>query len=103
VTFRIEAEGEDLIFLWQKDGSNLYNDHRIHGTDTNTLNIQSVKKSDEGYYNCLVKNDLGSKSSHNAKLSVSKLCLYDTWYIHCPSTLCPATIGMQNGMVLSMR
>jgi len=78
VTFKIEAEGEGLIFWWQKDGSNLYDDHRLHGTDTNTLSIQSVKKSDQGYYSCLVKNDLGSKSSHSAKLSVCKLIAITT-------------------------
>ena len=81
VIFTVEAEGEGLMFQWQRDGSNLYDDHRLHGTDTNTLSIHSVKKSDQGYYSCLVKNDLGSKSSHNAKLSVCKL-LHSAYTVH---------------------
>ena len=72
-TFTMDAEGVGLTFRWQKDSNNLYDDNRFHGTDTNTLSIQSVKKSDGGYYTCLVKNDVGSKSSHDAKLSVCKL------------------------------
>ena len=71
-TFTIDAEGDGLTFRWQKDGGDLYDDNRLHGTGTKTLSIQSVKKGDQGYYRCLVKNDLGSRSSHDANLSVCK-------------------------------
>ena len=55
-TFKIEATGDDLIFQWQKNGSDVHNDRNYSGTDTNTLRIQHVKKSDAGCYRCLVKN-----------------------------------------------
>jgi len=71
VTFCVEATGDDLKFQWQKDGKDLDDDHRIHGTDTNILSIQSVQKSDKGYYTCLVKNAVGSKLSSSSELHVS--------------------------------
>jgi len=64
---------DDLNFQWQKDGMDLHDDHRIRGTDTNTLSIQSVQKSDNGGYRCLVKNAVGSKLSSESELSVCKL------------------------------
>jgi len=58
-------------FQWQKDGMDLDDDHRICGSDTNTLSIQSVQKSDKGCYSCLVKNAVGSKHRKNfAKTTV---------------------------------
>ena len=72
VTFRVEASGDALNFQWQKDGSSVCDDNRIHGTGTKTLSIQSVKKSDEGCYRCLVENAVGSKPSPDAELSVCK-------------------------------
>ena len=73
ITFCVEAKGDDLTFQWQKDGKDLDDDHRICDTDTNTLSIQSVQKSDKGCYRCLVKNDVGSKRSSESELSVCKL------------------------------
>ena len=75
ITFCVEAKGDDLTFQWQKDGEDLDDDHRIRGTDTNTLSIQSVQKSDKGCYRCLVKNAVGSKLSSESELSVRKLHL----------------------------
>ena len=75
VTFCVEATGDDLKSQWQKDGMDLHDDHRIRGTDTNTLSIQSVQKSDKGCYRCLVKNAVDSKLSSESELSVCKLHL----------------------------
>ena len=72
VTFCVEAKGDDLKFQWQKDGMDLHDDRRICGTDTNTLSIQSVQKSDKGCYMCLVKNAVDSKLSSESELSVCK-------------------------------
>ena len=55
-TFKVEATGDDLIFQWLKDGSDVHNDSNYSGTDTSTLMIQHVKKSDGGCYSCLVSN-----------------------------------------------
>ena len=73
---KVEARGDDLTFQWQKNGSNLKNGRNYSGTDTNTLNIQHVKKSDAGCYRCLVNNEvkLERDISEEAKLNVCE-CL----------------------------
>ena len=72
--FKVEARGDDLIFQWQKNGRNLKNDCNHSGTDTNTLSIRPVKKSDEGFYRCLMMNDVEKDGilSEEAQLSVCK-------------------------------
>ena len=72
MTFAIEATGDDLTFQWQKDASDVHNDSNYSGTDTNTLSIRQVKKSDEGRYRCLVKNEVkrDGEVSEEAKLTV---------------------------------
>ena len=74
-TFKIEATGDDLTFQWQKNGSDLHSDGNYSGTDTNTLKIRHVKKSDAGHYRCLVKNrvEKDEKLSKEAELAVCKL------------------------------
>ena len=71
-TFKVEATGDDLTFQWQKDGSDVHNDSNYSGTDTNTLMIQEVKKSDGGCYSCLVKNEakIKGKVSDEVQLTV---------------------------------
>ena len=78
--FKVEARGDDLIFQWQKNGRNLKNDSNYSGTDTNTLSIRPVKKSDEGFYRCLMMNDVEKDGilSEEAQLSVCKFRLYIT-------------------------
>ena len=71
VTFKVEATGDDLTFQWQKDGSDVLNDSNYSGTDTNTLMIQEVKKSDGGCYSCLVSNEAKKgEVSDEAQLTV---------------------------------
>ena len=71
-TFTIQATGDDLTFQWQKDASDVHNDSNYSGTDTNTLSIRRVKKSDEGRYRCLVKNEVkrDGEVSEEAELTV---------------------------------
>ena len=73
-TFTVEATGDDFIFQWQKNGSDMHNDNNYSGADTNTLSIRHVKKSDEGCYRCLVKNEVRKDGtlSKEAHLSVCK-------------------------------
>ena len=74
-TFKIEATGDNLTFQWQKNGSDLDSDSNYSGTDTNTLKICHVRKSDTGHYRCLVKNlvEKDGKLSKEAELIVRKL------------------------------
>ena len=79
-TFKVEARGDDLKFQWQKNGSNLKSDKMYSGTNTNTLRIQHIKKSDEGCYRCLVRNEIKKDGilSKEAQLSICKFK-----FIHC--------------------
>ena len=73
-TFTTEATGDDLIFQWQKNGSDIHNGSNYSGADTNTLSIRHVTKSDDGCYRCLVKNEVKKDGilSEKAQLSVCK-------------------------------
>ena len=79
--FRVEATGDDLQFLWQKDCMDIdSSEPRYHCDstgDANTLHIQHAKKSDEGHYRCLVKNPVEKrgKASTEADLSVCKVLI----------------------------
>ena len=68
--FKVEATGDDLTFQWRKDGSDVHNDSNYSGTDTSTLMIQHVKKSDGGCYRCFVKNEAKKEVSDEAQLTV---------------------------------
>ena len=68
-TLKVKAEGDYLAFQWQKNGSDLHNDSTYSGTDTKTLKIEHVKRSEEGHYRCRVKNEVDkdgelSKEAH---------------------------------------
>ena len=73
-TFEVEAIGDNLSFQWQKDGSVVHNDSNYSGSDTSILMIQHVKKSDGGYYSCLVRNEVTTNGevSDKAQLIVCK-------------------------------
>ena len=72
-TFTVEATGDDLWFKWQKNGVDLSEDGRHHGTDTDTLHIVKVAKDDnKSHYRCLVKNDIEENFSQQAVLTISK-------------------------------
>ena len=69
IAFTVEATGDDLQFLWQKDDKDIdKNESRLQCSqtdNTSTLHIEHVKKSDQGHYKCLVKNQVeksGTKS-----------------------------------------
>ena len=71
----MKATGEDLQFQWKKDGKDLHDASKYHGTKTHTLHIKHVEESDEGSYQCLVMNGVGKDLSEEAVLTVSKLVI----------------------------
>ena len=73
-TLTVEASGDDLQFQWRKNGKDLHDGSKYHGTKTHTLHIKDVEKSDKGNYQCLVKNDVG-ELSEEVDLAVSKLVI----------------------------
>ena len=76
-TFKVEATGDDLKFQWQKNSTDVHNGSNYSGTDTNTLTIQNVNRGDEGFYRCLVKNEVkrDGEVSEEAKLTVCESVL----------------------------
>ena len=72
VEFRVKATGHHLQFQWKKDCKDVYDGTKYRGTNTNTLCIKDVEKSDKGCYQCLVKNYIRGKLSEEAALKVSK-------------------------------
>ena len=74
-TLTVEASGDNLRFQWMKDGKDLHDGRKYHGTNTHTLHFKDVEKSDKGIYQCLVKNDVRKELSEEADLAVSKLVM----------------------------
>ena len=73
VKFSVKATGDDLCFQWMKDCQDLQDGSKCRGTTTHTLQIKDVEKSDNGSYQCFVKNVVGKEMSEEADLAVSKL------------------------------
>ena len=72
----LQATGDNLHYQWKKDGIDLSDDDRHHGTDTDTLRIVKVEKGDsKAHYRCSVKNEIGEELSEEAVLTVSKLVI----------------------------
>lgn len=70
VTFSVTAEGEATIsYQWRKDGTNLFDDAHLSGTQSQSLTIDSVARADSGDYRCIVTNDGGSDTSAAATLT----------------------------------
>ena len=74
---------DDMISNFSEDGTNLKDDRNYSRADTNTLSVQHVKKSHEGCYRCLVKNEIKKNGilSEEAQISVCKFritCCVDT-------------------------
>ena len=72
----VQATGDNLLYQWKKDGINLSDDNRHHGTGTDTLHIVKVEMGDsKARYQCSVKNEIGEEFSEEAVLTVSKLII----------------------------
>ena len=81
VAFTVEATGDDLQFQWQKDGKHIDRDEsRLQYSQTDkssTLHIRCVDRSDNGHYECRVRNavERNGKTSHTAELTVCEFFL----------------------------
>ena len=75
-TMTVRATGDNLHYQWQKDGIDLSDDDRHHGTETDTLHIVKVEKRDsKPHYRCSVKNEIEEKFSKEAVLKVGRLVI----------------------------
>jgi hypothetical protein len=71
-TFSVVAAGsQPLYYQWQFNGTNLANNARISGSQTNSLTIANVLASDAGSYQVIITNACGSTNSAVATLTVT--------------------------------
>ena len=75
----VQATGDNLHYQWKKDGIDLSDDERHHGTGTGSLHIVKLEKGDSKRYQCHVKNEVEEKLSEEAVLTVSKLVIKTKW------------------------
>jgi len=64
VTFKVTAAGDSLTYQWKKNGQSIPN------ATAAGLRIVGVKKSDEGEYSVVVKNEYGETTSNTFRLTV---------------------------------
>ncbi len=60
-----------LTYQWRKDGVELTNASNITGANTPTLTITGVTADDEAFYDCVVSNPGGTRTSTQALLAVN--------------------------------
>lgn len=70
--FSAAATGTDsLVYSWQRDGQEIFDNARIGGSASANLTINSLEPGDAGTYALIVKNEAGSVTSSGARLNVS--------------------------------
>ncbi len=72
VSFAVEANGTEITFQWQRNDVNVTGD-QFSGDTSSTLTISNVTNGNEGSYQCIVSNIIGSATSQTAQLTVCKL------------------------------
>lgn len=71
VTFNVVASGDQpLNYQWRRGGVNLSNEGNVSGVNTPTLSISSTTAANEGNYDVVIQNVVGSATSTAANLSV---------------------------------
>ena len=69
--FTVTATGTPpLFYQWQFNGTNLADNGRVIGSQSNTLTLTNLLLSDTGNYQVIVSNAFGSLASSNATLTV---------------------------------
>jgi hypothetical protein len=69
--FSASASGENLVYQWRKDGTDLSDDTNITGSNTETLQFAAVETTHAGSYDVVVTGDCGSITSNSAELTVT--------------------------------
>ena len=71
VEFVVKATGKNLFYTWHHQTSKHSSQKKVVGNNQ-TLNIDKVKSSDEGYYTCTISNPTGvTVESNPAQLTTS--------------------------------
>jgi hypothetical protein len=68
-TFKVVAQGTEVTYQWEKNGTVLTNNSSVSGATTATLTLSSVNEDDAAAYRCLVTNTTGSVYTNSAYLN----------------------------------
>ena len=66
----VTAAGEGLTYQWLKNGAAIPDGGKISGATTDTITVNGLTESEEGFYSLAIFNDAGSVISSRAKLSM---------------------------------
>ncbi len=87
--FHVSVAGAlPLLYRWQKDGVDLFDDARMSGSATDTLHVANCDSADNGQYRCVATNGEGTATSETATLTVSP-----------PQWQCLANASFEGGFV----
>ena len=82
VSFSVVVSGNNLMYLWMKDGTTVIDGSKYNGATTSTLTVIAVEQDDDGIYSCVVSNTGGFVIPRGAQLvSICKLQYYKSQYI----------------------
>ncbi len=70
VSFTVSAKGTNLSYQWKKNGADMSNDAHVSGSQSNTLNINNIRISDQAVYSCNISSSCGTSGSPPADLTV---------------------------------
>lgn len=85
-TFAVVATGPNLSYRWQRNQANLSDGPGISGSQTSTLQLNSLTSGSAGNYRCVVSNACGSRNSTAAALTVDPTTSIVTHPV--PLTIC---------------
>ena len=71
VSFKVRADGMDLVYKWYKNGTSLSNKINIEGSNLATLRIYNVSVESSGKYSCTI-----SGGGHSVNSTVAVLTVY---------------------------
>lgn len=68
--FKVNATGEGISYLWQKDGAPLSDGGNVFGSTTSILTLTNLVAADAGTYRCVISGTCGTMNSDGANLQV---------------------------------
>jgi hypothetical protein len=88
--FSVAASGDDLVYVWYKDGNPLTDTTNISGSSTPTLVVWPATASDVGNYKCSVTNVCSSSMLYSSTVSLTLDSPANLVYYGDPTTTPPA-------------
>ena len=73
--FTCSTTGYNIIYQWTYGQGLLSFPDRVTGINTDTLEIQDARSSDDNTYTCTISNDGGRVTSYPAKLTVTGMTI----------------------------